>query len=261
MTPGTGRGEAAGDRYGELPHERLLLPRSDAACATPPPWLAASYAHFVSQLGDPGYPCFLGGAALRQHHLYCTVADAARLPALPRVLQRFLRGCGEAPGERRNLTIFFEPDTPPLSIDAYRERFWSFLAYLRAHDPLPWPPALPTDTEDAGWEFAFAGQGLFVFCAAPCYRRRRSRNLGPGMVLLMQPRSSFFGLDGHTAVGQAVRRVTRERLQAWDGMLPHADLGSYGDADNREWKQYMLPDDEQPLVGRCPFHAARDGEP
>jgi hypothetical protein len=31
----------------------------------------------------------------------------------------------------------------------------------------------------------------------------------------------------------------------------------YGDAENREWKQYFLPDDNDPVRGACPFLSRR----
>jgi FPC/CPF motif-containing protein YcgG len=38
-------------------------------------------------------------------------------------------------------------------------------------------------------------------------------------------------------------------------MPVHPDIGFYGDPINREWKQYALPDDNEPEAGICPFHA------
>ena len=43
-------------------------------------------------------------------------------------------------------------------------------------------------------------------------------------------------------------------MLAYDGMPVHPDIGFYGDAANREWKQYALPDDNEPERGTCPFH-------
>ena len=34
----------------------------------------------------------------------------------------------------------------------------------------------------------------------------------------------------------------------------HPDIGFYGNIGNREWKQYALPDDNEPEAGTCPFH-------
>jgi uncharacterized protein len=37
-------------------------------------------------------------------------------------------------------------------------------------------------------------------------------------------------------------------------MTVHPDIGFYGNIGNREWKQYALPDDNEPEAGGCPFH-------
>jgi uncharacterized protein len=41
-------------------------------------------------------------------------------------------------------------------------------------------------------------------------------------------------------------------------MPVHPDIGFYGDFINREWKQYALPDDNEPESGTCPFHMRTD---
>jgi FPC/CPF motif-containing protein YcgG len=46
-------------------------------------------------------------------------------------------------------------------------------------------------------------------------------------------------------------------MLAYDGMSVHPDIGFYGDIDNREWKQYALPDDNTSETGVCPFHTAQ----
>jgi len=39
---------------------------------------------------------------------------------------------------------------------------------------------------------------------------------------------------------------------AWDGGVEaHPDLGVFGDPDNREWKQYFLPDSDEAVTGAC----------
>jgi YqcI/YcgG family len=52
----------------------------------------------------------------------------------------------------------------------------------------------------------------------------------------------------------SVRHSLDKRTLAYDGMSIHPDIGFYGNIDNREWKQYAIPDDNQPETGACPFH-------
>lgn len=235
--------------------DRLILGARAGRDVVAPGWFADSHRVFAERLADPRYPCFLGAAAARQGGLYYTFADAATLPLLPEGLSQFLHVTASRTRERCNLAVFFAPDSPALAHADYHRRFWALLDFLHGRDRCPWPADAPRDPEDPSWEFVFAGQQIFCFCAAPSYRRRRSRNLGPGLIVLMQPRLSFFGLEAGSDAGEAARRVTRQRLQAWDGMDVHPDLLAFGEPANREWKQYVLPDDNEPQAGRCPFRS------
>ncbi|GGG99392.1 hypothetical protein GCM10011586_13620 [Silvibacterium dinghuense] len=96
---------------------------------------------------------------------------------------------------------------------------------------------------------------MFVVGASPTYRLRRSRNLGPGMVLIFQPRTLFIDPETQEPISIEVRRRIHKRMLTYDGMPVHPDIGFYGQAANREWKQYALPDDNAPEHGSCPFHA------
>ncbi len=95
---------------------------------------------------------------------------------------------------------------------------------------------------------------MFVVGASPTYQRRRSRNLGPGMVLVFQPRSLFIDPATSQPIAASVRQRIHKRMLAYDGMTVHPDIGFYGNLGNREWKQYALPDDNEPETGTCPFH-------
>lgn len=236
--------------------ERLLLGNGRANAEALPPWLESSYRTFRERLTSPDYPCYFGAAAEKRGELYYTFVDAKSVELMPNTLASFLDAAERHPGERRNLTLFFEPDPALRTHDQYRQRFWRFLRFLTTRDPCPWPAEVPSNPDHPLWEFAFAGRLIFVFCAAPTYRRRVSRSLGPGMILLMQPRSSFFGIEGDSVAGVAARRKTRELLARWDQLPPHPDLGIFGDPANREWKQYFLPDDQRLSRGKCPFASA-----
>lgn len=233
--------------------DRVILGNQAGPTVAVPGWFAGSYQRFIERLTDPRYPCYLGAAAARRGALYYTFADATTRASLPAGLDQFLRRAESRPLERSNLAVFFAPDDPALTHGEYGQRFWALLDFLHAHDSRAWPADAPRDPEDPRWEFVFGGHQIFCFCAAPSYRRRRSRNLGPGLIVLMQPRQAFFDLEAGSDVGDAARRVTRERLQAWDGMGAHPELLAFGEPANREWKQYVLPDDNEPQSGGCPF--------
>ncbi|MCM3886206.1 YqcI/YcgG family protein [Frankia sp. R82] len=138
---------------------------------------------------------------------------------------------------------------------AYEQRFWSLLQYLHDGDGEPWPLDVPTDTDDAGWEFSFRGSQLFVVCNTPAHQRLRSRS-SPVFTITFQPRWVFEGLEPHTPRGAAARRTIRARLRTMDEVDSTPLLGAFGDPANREWKQYFLRDDATVADG-CPFLASR----
>ncbi|MBK7357103.1 MAG: YqcI/YcgG family protein [Propionivibrio sp.] len=235
--------------------QRVLLGDLVGRAVQPPDWFIPCLETFHTTVIDPDYPCYFGSAAAHHGELYYTISDSRTQHLLARTLQNFLANARLAPDERRNLTIFFPPDALPLSHSEYKQRFWSVLQALHQSDASPWPDSVSTDPNQPNWEFCFAGEPIFAFCADPSYRSRTSRNLGPGMIILMQPRRSFFGIEGHTRAGIQARNKTRERLEKWDHMPAHPDLGVYGESNNREWKQYVLPDDNSSVTGICPFVA------
>src|SRR5262249_52924049 len=107
---------------------------------------------------------------------------------------------------------------------------------------------------DPAWEFTAFDTEMFVVGCSPSYANRRSRNLGPGIVMLFQPRRVFVDLVTKKAISAEARDEVRRRLVEWDrGFLHHPDLGVYGDAKNLEWKQYFLDDENEPATGECPF--------
>jgi FPC/CPF motif-containing protein YcgG len=54
-------------------------------------------------------------------------------------------------------------------------------------------------------------------------------------------------------INAKARQEVRKRLQKWDAITAHPDLGTYGDPENREWKQYFLPDENLAASAACPF--------
>jgi hypothetical protein len=164
----------------------------------------------------------------------------------------FARLADQPEYRRHNIAIFFEPDPQPLSHQAYHDHFCGALQHLHDSDPHPEADFQP-DPDEGAWEFSFGGVQMFVVCACPSFRKRHSRNLGPGMVLLFQPRAVFVDTITNKVIGREARNQVRARLHEWDAVEPHPDLGFYGDPGNLEWKQYFLTDENDPAQGKCPF--------
>ncbi|WP_433887493.1 YqcI/YcgG family protein [Streptomyces sp. CA-111067] len=208
---------------------------------------------------DDPFPCTFAVAAAKRTTLRFGFVDdldnEAAWKLLPGILSGYL-GQYQGISRETSLVVFFRDDGPPRGLDAYHERFWSILQYLHDEDQSPWPEQTPTDPEHFLWEFCFEGTEIFVVCNTPAHDARRSRH-SPVFVITFQPRWVFEGLEQDTPRGSAARRTIRTRLRRFDAAEPAAELGSYGDPDNREWRQYFLPDgDGEPMTG-CPFHARR----
>ncbi|MGK6316657.1 condensation domain-containing protein, partial [Neorhizobium sp. DT-125] len=227
-----------GDRHGEV---------------AIPDWLVSSYQRFRQDVVHPKFPCFFGTQAERRGEMFYSFVNGTDLTDLPRTMAKFSELSAEREHEKNNFALFFEPDPVPLSHDEYRQRFWKALQYLHDQDPTLTEQSELLEPDHPDWEFEFAGTQMFVVGCTPSYERRRSRNLGPGMIMLFQPRSVFVDAITQKAIGPQARDQVRKRLVEWDGISHHPDLGVYGDPENREWKQYFLPDDDDPSAGRCPF--------
>ncbi len=95
-------------------------------------------------------------------------------------------------------------------------------------------------SEDPLWEFSFEGCEMFVVGTSLTYRQRRSRNLGPGIVLIFQPRVLFIDRATQEHIAPSVRKRIHNWMLAYDGMVIHPDIGFYRQPSNHEWKQYAL---------------------
>ena len=121
--------------------------------------------------------------------LYTFVARNG-LDELATNMRQFVNLIGTSPYERASLISFFEPDPSITDHISFVARFWQILQFL--YDNVRGRELLKTGRPMTPlWEFSFLGCEMFVVGASPTYRQRRSRNLGPGMVLVFQPRSLF----------------------------------------------------------------------
>jgi FPC/CPF motif-containing protein YcgG len=217
-----------------------------------PEWLETSYDTMRTMVVDDDYPCYFGTMAERRGEMFYSYVNGKNIADLPATMATFARLANQAEFRKNNIAIFFEPDAVPLTHQAYHDHFWGILQHLHNVDPDP-EADYQHDPNDEGWEFSFAGLQMFVVCALPSFALRHSRNLGPGMVLLFQPRAVFVDTITNKVIGREARNQVRERLRKWDDVAPHPDLGFYGDPGNLEWKQYFLDDENRAAQDRCPF--------
>lgn len=241
------------------------VPAGEAAHGAAVPtdgWRQEVFDAFASDLLSEAspFPCTFGVAALKRGGLWFTFVESPRdeqsLLGLRDALLSYMEGYRTL-GRWTSFVAFFRPAGIERPLRAYEGDFWRVLQFLHDHDPFPWPPEVPVDAEEARWEFSFCGEPVFVVCNTPAHRSRRSRR-SAGMLVTFQPRWVFEGLEGHTARGRAAREVIRRRLESYDEVPAHPSLGDYGDPENREWRQYFLPDAEETTTARCPFHARNE---
>jgi FPC/CPF motif-containing protein YcgG len=215
-----------------------------------PDWLVAHFETFRAALtgdhdGEP-FPCYFGAESVRRGDpLYAALDSPTDPGSLLRFRDALLEYLEVYPdhGERSSLVTFVRPAGEARERD-YHERLWHLLQFLHVHDPEPWPDDIPTDPDSRRWEFCFGGEPVFPTCRAPFYDERRSRYCPVGLEITFQPRALFAGITADTAAGQQARETIRDRVEAYDGVCPHADIGDWGVEGDREWAQYLLRRDE-----------------
>ncbi|MFD0635619.1 YqcI/YcgG family protein [Catenulispora yoronensis] len=242
----------------DIPGKRLFRTDRPEVPQDAPQWLVQALEVFRADVGHAEYPCHFGRNALHLGELFGTWigedGEDGDLATLRDDLAAFLDATRPFAHRRMALSAFFAPE-PGADHTAHGRRFWTVLRRLCDADDRPWPDEIPTAPEHNRWEFSFHGVPMFVFAAAPTHIARRSRNLGPGLVMLFQPRNVFAGIEGGSPAGVVARRRIRERLAAWDAVEPHPLMGDYGDPSNFEWKQYYITDaDDGAMYEACPFN-------
>jgi amino acid adenylation domain-containing protein len=224
-----------------------------------PSWLAGVVDEFLASVGDREYPCHFGRQAYLSGDLFGTWLGLEEdLAELGRTLAAFLEASRPFPRRRMVLACFCEPEGQDQSHVWYADRFWHLLSGLRAIDARPWPDHVPSSPEDGDWEFCFHGTPMFVFAATPTHELRISRRLGPGMIVLFQPRNVFHGIEGGTPGGIAARNRIHGQLRKWDLVPPHPAMGPYGDPAHPEWRQYFIGDHDRPMHSTCPLTGASE---
>ncbi|PTM59682.1 YqcI/YcgG family protein [Desmospora activa] len=236
----------------------LLSPQDfDQNADTTPNWVKRSYQQFTAKVSRPDFPCYFGTQALSKNEVLFAYADHHRSEDMVSALATFVERTRQANG-LLTLAILIAPPEQQLNHDEYRQMFWDSLHFLHEQDEEPWPSDKPLSPQEPEWNFCFHGEQMFVFGCAPSYQLKKSRNLGDGLVLMFQSITIFDGLKPGEKGGVNARKTIRKRLEAFDAIGPHPDLGPITSSELIPWKMYFFPDDNTPQKeGECPFHASK----
>lgn len=220
-----------------------------------PSWVTREYENFRSVVTDKTFPCYFGMTAEHKGELRYSYISHDNWTHLPDTLKEFMKLFDTNKRLiRHGFFLFVEPEEERKDIPYYRDYFWRILQYLHEQDDKPWPKDYPTDPDHHLWAFSFSEEPYFVFGNTPAYAKRKTRDLGNSLVLGFQPRRIFEGLEGTSKGGHMSREKVRERVEKWDNLPKHPNISHYGDLEHREWKQYFIGDDCEPIKGKCPFH-------
>ncbi|WP_227938242.1 YqcI/YcgG family protein [Alkalihalobacillus deserti] len=149
------------------------------------------------------------------------------------------------------ITFFFTPnDLATMPIAYFEHLFWEQLKAIHAIDQKKWPSSVPKEVSNPAWEFCFHGEPLFIYCASPAHKQRKSRNF-PYFMFALTPRWVLQNFPSSSDYANIIKSKIRNRLTKYDSIAPHPDLNTYGNEDNFEWKQYFLRDDQ--TSSSCPF--------
>lgn len=220
-------------------------------------WERSAVDLFESRMldSDEPFPCIFGVDAVRRRTLRYAFAPSGsrQVPGLIEALRDFAAKCVDF-GRRTSLVVFFEDLPGGTDVDGCRKQFWRILNEVAVADTHPWPRNIDSDPESPTWEFSCFGVPFFVVVNTPFHQRRRSRHFDY-FAITFQPRFVFDDLHADSPAGANARKLIRGRLASYDNIECFRDLGSFGDAENREWVQYFLPDDGStvPPEQRCPL--------
>ncbi|QDT12897.1 YqcI/YcgG family protein [Stieleria marina] len=247
-----------------------------------PSWVQKSYDAFVETMRGDDFPCFFGVLAEQKELIRYAIAPSLTTPeALDCILESVYAYLEE---ERRleefptgedplylTLVVFFPIESESRSLDHYAEQAFSVLNALHRRDRMPWPDDIPSDPSDSHWRYCLGGRKLFVNVCTPANHNRRSRNLGPGLTMVINPEDVFQKVWERW--GEEPRRKIYKRMESYDRIPPHPlvrpwDKGEREDERNHlntkitvladrndsEFEfpfQYVTQDQKQ---GACPFH-------
>ncbi|MHB1469794.1 MAG: YqcI/YcgG family protein [Solirubrobacteraceae bacterium] len=224
-----------------------------------PAWWHEAYDDLSRMLvtPNPKFPCIYAIRALRNDTLrFVFLRDSesdASIVAFASALSQYVKVCQSLTPHTAFLA-FFAADLEEMTLEQHHSEFWRVLQRLHELDPSPWPAQIPSDPAEPLWEFCFDGEPMFVLGSGPVHVARHSR-YSAVRTISFQPRFMFDELISAPNLLNRARRIIRDRVIEMDGFPVHPMIQMYHEEGNREWRQYVVPEDNLPIDGACPFHA------
>lgn len=136
------------------------------------------------------------------------------------------------------LIVFIDDNSS--SLKEQHDKAWFLIQTLIDNNPSE-VPINYHDTTNPQWCLLFNDIQLFVNISASEYSLLKSRNIGKGIHLIINPREIFDVVAPYNKPkGLKIRNKIRERIVSFNKQPLPAELGFYGDENNFEWRQYQL---------------------
>ena len=230
-------------------------------------WAERCFRELSAKVDADDFPCTFGTVALRRGEVlfaFVETADVAHQAELVASgLQNFtarVQALGTVQASMLPFAVFLIPPKGAGSLDDYFRIGWQLLGRIHELDDDLWPERVPDDPDAPGWSFCFGGVPLFVNFKTPLHRARRSRRMDNAFLLLFQARDGFDVVAGDSPQGRRAREIIRTKLAAYDEVPIWPALGYHGRPENRDWKEYFVPDSNDEIAFRCPFIKADGAE-
>lgn len=222
-------------------------------------WQIRASQDITDRLSNEEFPCLFAQNAFRRSLVKYSFIDQLNADGLSQVerdltdyLARADQWNGKVSSAEPLLMLFSTEQVTATSIEDWHKIGWSILQHLHNNDPMPWPENTSLSPHSPFWSMAYCGTEIFVNMSCPSHVGRKSRNLGAGLVLVVNPRARFDIVAGNTPEGRRMRQKIRTRVTAYDGQDHCPQLGSYA-AGEIEWWQYGIVDDNKTRTDQCPF--------
>ncbi|MBC7788815.1 MAG: YqcI/YcgG family protein [Anaerolineae bacterium] len=230
-------------------------------------WAERCFRELSAKVDAEGFPCTFGTVALRRGDVLFAFVDIADITLqaerVASALQDFtarVHALGTVQASMLPFAVFLAPPEDAASMDDYFRIGWDLLDRIHRLDSDPWPERVPNNPDAPDWSFCFGGVPLFVNFKTPLHRARRSRRMDNAFLLLFQARDGFDVVAGDTPQGRRARAIIRTKLAAYDDVEIWPALGYHGRPENRDWKEYFVPESNDEIATLCPFMRPKGAE-